>query len=153
MSRAQRLGLLALAVAVAAAAFVIVGTGGSDDDETGTSSTAPVADTAQSPTGTAPSAPPPPGPTVERVRLKDLAPVGGVRRIEAAKGDTVRFEVTADADDEIHLHGYDLYREVTPGKPARFVIKADIEGVFDIESHEAEHSGKDALIAKLVVEP
>jgi hypothetical protein len=79
--------------------------------------------------------------------------VGGVKRIEAAKGDTVRFVVTADAADEIHLHGYDLYRDVAPGKPARFVVKADIEGVFDIESHEAEHSGKDALIAKLVVEP
>ena len=153
MSRSQRLGLLALAVAVAVAAFLIVGTGG-DDDEEATTTTSPAADTAQdAPTGTAPSAPPPPEPTVERVRLKDFVPVGGVKRIEAAKGDTVRFVVSADAADEIHLHGYDLYRDTAPGKPARFGFKANIEGVFDIESHEAEHSGKDALIAKLVVEP
>ena len=154
MSRAQRLGLLALAIAVAVAAFLIVGTGGEDDDESAQTSTTPAAGTAQqAPTGTAPSAKPAPEPAVERVVLKGFAPVGGVKPIEAAKGDTVRFVVASDVADEIHLHGYDLYRDAAPGRPARFAIKADIEGVFDIESHQAEDAGNDALIAKLVVEP
>ena len=61
---------------------------------------------------------------------------------------------TSDVEitDDIHVHGYDLERSVAPGAPARFVFPADIEGVFEIESHEAEHHGQDALIARLVVD-
>ena len=48
---------------------------------------------------------------------------------------------------------WDVEQDAAPGKPARFSFPATIEGVFEIESHEAEHAGKDALIARLVVEP
>ena len=76
-----------------------------------------------------------------------------MKEIEAAKGDTVQIAVAVDHADEIHLHGYDLTRKAAPGKPARFRLPGDIEGIFDLESHEAEHAGNDALVAKLVVEP
>ena len=78
---------------------------------------------------------------------------GGAAKIEVTKGQIVRFVVTSDAPDDIHVHGYDIERSAAPGKPARFSFKADIEGIFEIESHEAEHEGKDAVIAELVVEP
>ena len=38
-------------------------------------------------------------------------------------------------------------------KPARFSFKADLEGVFEIESHAAEDAGQEPLIANLVVNP
>jgi FtsP/CotA-like multicopper oxidase with cupredoxin domain len=151
MTRTQRVGLLALALVVAVGAFVVLGTG--DDDETATGPVGAETAPTETPTATAPSAPEPPEPVVPRIRVRDGAPVGGVREIKAVKGDTVRILVTVDAPDEIHLHGYDIRREPEPGKPARFRFKADIEGVFDIESHEAEHAGRDPLVAKLVVEP
>lgn len=154
MSKGGRLGLVALAAVIAIVAFVIVKPG---DDEDG-SDGAPAAETSESPTATAPSAttPPPDGPDAApqvTVQLKDYAVVGGPPDIEAAKGQTVRFVVTSDMDDSIHVHGYDIEKEVGPGRPARFSFKADIEGIFEIESHEAEHNGKEALIANLVVEP
>jgi hypothetical protein len=150
MSRTQRFGLLASAVAIAVAAFLILGTG--DDEEEATLTPGPPAAGTARETATAPSALEPP-PVVEKVRLQDLAPVGGVKEIEAAKGDTIRFVVVSDGADQIHLHGYDITLDAGPGKPARFRVKADIEGIFEIESHEAEQAGKDPLVAKLRVEP
>ena len=76
-----------------------------------------------------------------------------MQEIEAKKGETVRIVVTSDADDEIHLHGYDITRTPAPGKPGRFSFKADIEGVFEIESHVAEDAGREPLIATLTVRP
>ena len=64
-----------------------------------------------------------------------------------------RIVVSADAHDDIHLHGYDIEKNVDPGRPARFQFKADAEGVFKIESHVAESAGRDPLVARLVVRP
>ena len=76
-----------------------------------------------------------------------------MQKIETKAGNTVRFVVISDAADDIHLHGYDIEKEASPGKPARFRVKADLEGVFEIESHIAEDAGREPLIARLVVEP
>lgn len=147
MSNFARVVLIAGAVAVVVAAFAIARPGDDDDSSTTSSSTTP--------TATAPSAPEPPpdGPSATRIELRDGAPVGGVQSIEAVKGDRVRIVVTSDAPDEIHLHGYDIEREAAPGSPARFSFVADIEGIFEIESHEAEHEGSEPLIGRLTVEP
>lgn len=151
MSKAGRWGLVALAAIVVVIAFVIARPG--DDDDDGRASNAP-AETTEAPTATAPSAPEPPsdGPDPVRIELTDHAP-DSVESIEVEKGDRVRFVVASDAPDDIHVHGYDVEQPAAPGKPARFSFPATIEGVFEIESHEAEHVGKDPLIARLVVEP
>jgi hypothetical protein len=65
----------------------------------------------------------------------------------------VRIVVSSDAPDEIHLHGYDIEKEVEPGKPAVFAFTAAIEGIFEMESHVAEDAGRDPQVAKLTVEP
>jgi hypothetical protein len=46
------------------------------------------------------------------------------------------------------VHGYELGAEATPETPAVIEFTADLEGVFDVESHTSE-----ALLAKVVVEP
>ena len=155
MSKAGRLGLIALAVVVAIAAFVIAKPGDDDDEK---ADTTPAAQTAKEPTATAPSAmePPADGPDAtapQQIVLIEHAARGGAQEIKATKGQIVRFTVTSDVADDIHVHGYDIEEKVAPNKPARFSFKADIEGIFEVESHEAEHHGKDALIAELVVEP
>jgi FtsP/CotA-like multicopper oxidase with cupredoxin domain len=150
MSKAGRLGLVALALVVAVVAFLVLKPGDDEDKADGT----PAAQTAEEPTATAPSAKQPPADVpAQTIVLTGHAANGGAADIEVTKGEMVRFEVKSDAPDEIHVHGYDIEQEVGPGEPARFSFKADIEGIFEIESHEAEHAGKDALIAKLVVEP
>jgi plastocyanin len=82
------------------------------------------------------------------VEVKDGQPVGGPKELTVAKGDTVTIEVSVDAPQEIHVHGYELEAEATPETPAVIEFTADLEGVFDVESHTSE-----ALLAKVVVEP
>ena len=150
MSRGQRLGLIALAVVVAVVAFVIARP--EDDDDKGTTPSAATAPRGRAGTDSGPTATTEPRPE-QRIVLRDNAPEGGARRIVAEKGEFVRVTVESDSADEIHVHGYDITREARPGEPARFSFRAEIEGIFEIESHEAEHRGGDAVIARLVVEP
>jgi hypothetical protein len=146
--------LVALAVAVVVAAFLIARPGDDDGDEGNQAAGTSTTETERSPTATAPSAPKPPpdGPDATVITLTGHA-ADEVSDIDVKKGDQVRLVVRSDEPDDIHVHGYDISRAAAPGKPARFSFPATIEGVFEIESHEAEHAGKDALIARLVVEP
>jgi FtsP/CotA-like multicopper oxidase with cupredoxin domain len=158
MSRNQRIALVVAALVVAVVAFLIARPGDDDDGQERAAQTTP-AETRTEPAGersrteTEAEPAPPPRPEVTRIRLRGGAAVGGPKRVQATKGDTVRIVVNADAPDEIHLHGYDIYEDAAPGRPARFVFRADIEGIFEIESHVAEDAGKDPLIGRLVVEP
>jgi heme/copper-type cytochrome/quinol oxidase subunit 2 len=65
--------------------------------------------------------------------VKGGKPVGGIKKIEVAKGKPVRFDVTSDVADEIHVHGYNFKKDVSPGHPASFDFPAKIDGVFVIE--------------------
>ena len=94
-----------------------------------------------------------PQPAAIKIDIKGGKPVGGVQDFKVKKGDKVTLVVTADAHDDIHLHGYDIEKPVEPGKPTTFKFTADIEGIFDIESHVAEDAGREPQMAKLTVEP
>jgi hypothetical protein len=158
MSRNQRIALVVGAVVVAVVAFVIARPGG-DDDDSGSERAAQTAPAETEPrrTGERPETEtepgPPPRPSITRIRLHGGTVVGGVKRVQATTGETVRILVTSDAPDELHLHGYDIYENAAPGRPARFLFRADIEGVFELESHVAEDAGRDPLIGRVVVEP
>jgi hypothetical protein len=56
--------------------------------------------------------------------------------------------VKSDVADHVHVHGYDVLRDVAAGGTARFDFKADIPGVFEIELEEAG-----VEVARLRVEP
>ena len=156
MSKAARWSLVALALVVAIAAFVIAQPGEDDGGEQGNAgeTVTETAPATTAPTATARSAPKPPpdADPATVVTLSDYS-VSEVKDIEVEKGDQVRMVFKSNVPDSVHVHGYDLEKPAAPGKPARFSFPATIEGVFEIESHEAEHAGKDALIARLVVEP
>ena len=68
--------------------------------------------------------------------------------ITVTEGDRVVLQVIADTPHEIHLHGYDIEREVAPGEPARLTFQADLTGRFTIEDHETEEE-----LGTLVVRP
>lgn len=50
-------------------------------------------------------------------------------------GETVSITVVSDVDDEIHVHGYDLFYDVEAGVPATIEFLADVPGVFEVEVH------------------
>lgn len=62
---------------------------------------------------------------------------GSAVAFQATLGSTVRLKIlNPDADDEFHLHGYDLDGGVTPaGQEAIIEFTADKLGTFDLESH------------------
>ena len=51
--------------------------------------------------------------------MKNGKPVGGVRKLEFAKGDSAEFVVDSDVADEVHVHGYDIMGDVEAGKRAK----------------------------------
>jgi hypothetical protein len=151
MSGGQRVGLIAVALVAVFVAFVIAkpeDSGDKADMPAGdTTVREPSTSTTREPTATTDTRP------EERIRLTDHSPAGGVRRIQVRKGDFVRLTVESDVSGQLHLHGYDIERKAGPGAPARFAFRARIEGIFELESHEAERGGGDPVIARLVVEP
>jgi plastocyanin len=155
MPRNQRIGLIVAALLVAVIAFVIASPGADDDGDRAAQTTATTETSGSSGTGTetATEPPPPPRPEVTRIQIRGGEVVGGPAEIQAKNGDTVAIVVSADAPDDIHLHGYDIEKKAAPGQPARFRFKANLEGEFEIESHVAEDAGRNPLLATLIVEP
>jgi len=45
----------------------------------------------------------------------------------------VTLVVSSNVADEVHLHGYDLMRDVAPGRPLRLTFVARLSGTFDLE--------------------
>jgi hypothetical protein len=117
-------------------------------DATETTPTTPTTTT----TSPMPPQPPPPQPqpTVETIRIvvRGGAVQGGLQRPSVKKGEQVRLIVSADVSDEVHLHGYDLSKDVSPGHPVTIAFRATIAGRFEIELEDRKFQ-----IAELEVEP
>ena len=82
------------------------------------------------------------------INVADNEPVDGVRELTVRKGARVRFTVTSDKPEQVHVHAYDLIEDVGPTTQARLDFPADIEGIFDVE---LEHAG--VPILSLTVNP
>lgn len=142
MSRNARIGTLVAAVVIVVAAFVVLRPGDEGSTTTtdaSTQATAPQATTTEAAR---------PGPKVATIRISGGEPVGGVRKLTFKEGGTIRFRVTDEADDEVHLHGYDVEKPVGPGKAASFSVPATITGRFEVELHDSA-----TPIAEVTVEP
>jgi hypothetical protein len=133
----QRLLIVAAAAVVAGGLFLALRPNDDDDGTTATGTTTTTATT--TPTITEPSVPPPPRPPSPpppaqvRIVVRDGQPVGGVRRVTVGKGRRVVLMVTSDAADHVHLHGYNVMRDVAPGMPARLAFRATIVGTVEVE--------------------
>jgi len=80
---------------------------------------------------------------------KEGHPVGGIQELVYRKGDRIHFKVEVPFEEEIHLHGYDVGKEVPKGGgTVTYDLPADIEGEF-----EAELEGREEQIIDLKVEP
>ena len=150
---------LATLCAVVIGAFGLAGCGGDDStsDEgvsTGTVATMPVetettpAETTPAETTTTETTPAAPKPQTIAIRVFGGVPQGGIARPKLKKGDRAVIVVRTDAGEEIHMHGYDIERTVTPGKPIRMPFTATIPGRFEVELHHP-----DTLLAVVTVSP
>ncbi|HMJ72381.1 MAG TPA: hypothetical protein VK471_03335 [Solirubrobacterales bacterium] len=85
---------------------------------------------------------------VTTIVIKNGEPVGGIAQLTYNKGEEVRFKVDSDVSDEVHMHGYDIMKDVKAGGSVNFDFPATIEGVF-----EAELEGRKEQILELTVNP
>jgi ABC-type glycerol-3-phosphate transport system substrate-binding protein len=67
------------------------------------------------------------------VSVVGAQPEGGIVRATLAKNDKVVLVVSSDVADEIHVHGYDLMKDVAAGGTARIMFVADVPGRFEVE--------------------
>ena len=123
--------IVAAAVIVAAGLFFVLRPDNGNDNASGSTTTATTATTTETATATEPSEPPPPA-TV-RIVVRGGEPVGGIRNVTVSKGRQVVLIVNSDVADEVHLHGYNIKRDVAPGSPARLPFKATINGTVEVE--------------------
>ena len=90
------------------------------------------------PTGETPEPTPTATPSLDAVEIEvEEGRVEGPRRITVAQGDRVAIEVEADTTDHVHVHGYDLLFDTSPGEKVLIRFRADIPGIFEIELEEA----------------
>src|SRR5665811_1359732 len=87
-------------------------------------------------------------PAVETIVVRNGEPVGGVAELTYSAGEEVRFEVRSDVADEVHIHGYDLTKDVPAGGTVSFSFPAELEGLFEVELEQRVEQ-----IAELRVNP
>jgi hypothetical protein len=135
LSGRQRAALIVGAIVVLVVAYILI-RGGSDDDKDNaatpaTQSTQTTQSTTSTPSTSTDEAPA--EPAVPTVRVVDAKPQGGVKKLDFDKGDQIRFKVVSDTADEIHVHGYDLMKDVEKGGSVSFSFKGSIDGRFVVE--------------------
>jgi FtsP/CotA-like multicopper oxidase with cupredoxin domain len=147
MSRAQRFTFLGIAVVIAIVAIIVLADSSEDDttpptenaDATATATATATEDqpeaSAQETATPTPEAPP-------------LLTGGKVTKLEFTEGDTVRFRVRSDVPEEVHIHGYDIAKDLEPNQTTTVSFKATITGIFEIEFEDAKEQ-----IAELRVNP
>lgn len=159
-SRRQGLLIATAGLVVAVVLFVLL-SGGDENDSSSSDAGTAAEQQAQAPSGgygPAPAGnssdgesarkPKPDDPEVRTIEIRNGEPVGGVQELEFTSGERAEFAVTSNVADELHFHGYDIYVDVVPGKTERVEFDADIEGLFELESHSTG-----ALFAEISVVP
>lgn len=68
--------------------------------------------------------------------------------VSVREGGRVTMSIRSDSEIELHIHGFDLEREVEPGETTDLSFEADLTGRFPMEDHETERE-----LGVLVVEP
>lgn len=133
----NRLVIVAVALVLAGGLFVFFRS--RDDGASATTTTTGPTTTAGTTTGIIPQPPqppPPPQPQQIRIVVRGGKPVGGVKDVTVPKNARAVIVITSDAADELHLHGYNVKRDLTPGKTARLPFRATIEGTVEAELEE-----------------
>ncbi len=148
----------AMLFALAASALALAGCGGGSSQADATTETAtgtetaqattPATTTTETATTTETTTPSAPKPRTITIVVESGRPRGGIARPTVAKGAKIVVVVRADAGEEVHLHGYDIEKPVTPGTPVRIPFTADLPGRFELELHHP-----DALLAVIEVKP
>jgi hypothetical protein len=134
--------------AILVALFLVLRPSDDDEEPTTAATTGTATTTTATTTRATTTKPRPAGPTTIRIVVRGGRVVGGLRRARLDRGERAVLVVRADVSDHVHLHGYDIMRDVAPGRPARLRFRATIPGRFEVELEDRR-----LQIAQLEVQP
>jgi hypothetical protein len=75
-----------------------------------------------------------------------------MRLIRVMQGDMVKLEVSTDQRQFVHLHGYEILKEVMPGTVTELAFTANLTGRFPVHLHAGpqedagDHAHEDTLV-------
>jgi hypothetical protein len=141
-SRAVSAAIVVALVAAAVVLFVVLSDDGDGGGNGATTTPAAADEPADKDKRTKPK------PKFPTIVVEGGQPAGGVAELQYSSGELIRFDVESDVADEVHVHGYDISKDVEPGKVVSFSFPAEIEGGFEVELE-----GTHTQIAELTVEP
>lgn len=123
---------LLAAIALFLGGFALASCGGDGDGEATTTTETETTSTTTLDTTTT-TEPEVEKPTVVRIVVVNGVPKGGIVRKSVDKGARVVIVVKSDVADEVHLHGYDISRDVAAGGTVRIAFLAKVPGSFEVE--------------------
>jgi FtsP/CotA-like multicopper oxidase with cupredoxin domain len=145
MSRAQRLTFLGIAAIIAVVAVIVLSGGGDETDKAADATATPTVTPSATASGTAEATA---TPTPKPKPKPPLLQAGKEPTLSFDQGDTARFRVRHGDAEEVHVHGYDIKKDLAANETANVSFEASIPGIFEIE---LEHSG--TPLGRLKVEP
>lgn len=145
MTRGARITFLGIAAAIAIVAVVLLADGGDETDKASNRASTATSSATREPAEAEPQPTETPTPTP---KPPPLLQAGQGKTLTFKEGDTVRFRVRNSTAEEVHIHGYDVSKDLEPNKTETVSFKATITGVFEIELE-----GSGTLLAQLKVEP
>ena len=88
-------------------------------------------------------------------RLANDEVMGGSQDVSATQGDHLTMTLDTDVPAELHIHGYELSKDVGAGKTGSISFTADATGEFEVEAHHLVHGdeGPGEELATLQVNP
>ena len=67
---------------------------------------------------------------------------GNKKVVRVKQGDEVKLNLMADKTTEVHLHGYDIEKTVSPGRVTVMSFQARVAGRFPVTEHGSHSHGK-----------
>jgi heme/copper-type cytochrome/quinol oxidase subunit 2 len=117
--------------------FLLAGCGSDDGDGQAAATTATTATSSATSTGEATTSTAGFSGKLIEIKVTGDQVETAERRVTVATGEKVRIRVQSDVADVVHVHSYDLKKDVAPGKPAVIEFTADVPGSFEVELEEA----------------
>ena len=56
--------------------------------------------------------------------------------VDLRVGETITLVVTSDHADQLHVHGFDIERQLPAGRPVSVELTGQSPGVYEVETHE-----------------
>jgi plastocyanin len=138
-TRTRRQALSYAAGLALAAGLTACGGSPSTSSTTSTQSPAPTSSTASAPSqsATGPGEVPPTGRSLAvTVRGKKVTPAPST--VDLKVGEKLTLTVTDDHDNVLHIHGFDVEKNLVAGQPLTVTLTGKQPGTYEVETHDPE---------------